>query len=86
MGTPKKTKKYYHKIVFARDFPGGPVVKIPACAEDTGSIPGPGRDHMQQLSPCTGTAEPAGLEPIAHEERGQRDARTPLERSPCCPR
>ena len=29
------------------DFPGGPVVKnSPANAEDTGSIPGPGRSHM----------------------------------------
>ena len=28
VGTPKKTKKYYHKIVFSRDFPGGPVVKM----------------------------------------------------------
>ena len=28
-------------------FPGGPVVKnLPANAEDTGSIPGPRRNHM----------------------------------------
>ena len=31
------------------DFPGGRVVKNPpANAEDTGSIPGPGRSHMPQ--------------------------------------
>ena len=31
------------------DFPGGSVVKNPpASAEDTGSIPGPGRAHMLQ--------------------------------------
>ena len=31
------------------DFPGGAVVKNPpAHAEDTGSIPGPGRSHMPQ--------------------------------------
>ena len=30
-----------------RDFPGGTTVKnLPANAEDTGSIPGPGRSHM----------------------------------------
>ena len=30
-----------------RDFPGGAVVKNPPTnAEDTGSIPGPGRSHM----------------------------------------
>ena len=29
------------------DFPGGPMVKSPpACARDTGSIPGLGRFHM----------------------------------------
>ena len=32
-----------------RDFPGGAVVKnLPANAGDTGSIPGPGRSHMQR--------------------------------------
>ena len=32
-----------------RDFPGGAVVKnVPANAEDTGSIPGPGRSHMSR--------------------------------------
>ena len=32
-----------------RDFPGGAVVKNPpANAEDTGSIPHPGRSHMLQ--------------------------------------
>ena len=31
------------------DFPGGPVVKNqPTNAEDTSSIPGPGRSHMLQ--------------------------------------
>ena len=31
------------------DFPGGPVVKnLSANAEDTGSIPGPGRFYMPQ--------------------------------------
>ena len=44
------------------DFPGGPVVKNPPTnAEDTGSIPGPGRSHTlwsnkarepQLLNPC----------------------------------
>ena len=32
-----------------KDFPGGPVVKIPpGNVEDVGSIPGPGRFHMSQ--------------------------------------
>ena len=36
----KKKKSYW-------DFPGGPVVNnSPVKAEDTGSIPGPGRFHM----------------------------------------
>ena len=35
----------------AWDFPGGPVDKNPpASAENTGSIPGPGRSHMLQSS------------------------------------
>ena len=30
-----------------KDFPGGSVVRnLPACARDTGSIPGPGRFHI----------------------------------------
>ena len=44
-----------------RDFPGGAVVKNPpANAQDTGSIPGPGRfpHAAEQLSPCTTTTEP----------------------------
>ena len=33
--------------VLAADFSGGSVVKnLPAGAQDTGSIPGPGRSHM----------------------------------------
>ena len=39
---PKKIKRKY-----ARDFPGGTVVKNPpANAGDMGSSPGPGRSHM----------------------------------------
>ena len=42
----KKKKK---KNILDGDFPGGAVVKNPlANAEDTGSIPGPGRSHMPQ--------------------------------------
>ena len=42
------------------EFPGGPVVKnLPAKAEDRGSIPGPGRLHMPQLSLSAITPEPA---------------------------
>ena len=38
--------KGFQKFVLG-DFPGGAVVKNPpANAEDTGSIPGPGRSHM----------------------------------------
>ena len=34
-------------LIETREFPGGPVVKNPpASAEDTGSIPGPGRSHV----------------------------------------
>ena len=36
---------------YFEDCPGGPVVKtLPAVAEDTGSIPGPGRLHMRRAS------------------------------------
>ena len=42
---------YLNKSVIRKqckgDLPGGAVVKnLPANAEDTGSIPGPGRSHM----------------------------------------
>ena len=41
------------------DFPDGPVVEhLPASAGDVGSIPGPGRSHMRDVSPCTMTADP----------------------------
>ena len=47
-------------MTMSLDFSGGPVVKNPlASAGDTGSIPGPGRSHMLQLSPCPTTTEPA---------------------------
>ena len=37
------------KIKEKWDFPGGTVVKnLPANAEKTGSIPGPGRSHVQR--------------------------------------
>ena len=43
----------------AEGFPGGPMVKnLPANAEDTGLITGPGRFHMP-LSPGATTPEPA---------------------------
>ena len=35
------------------------VKKLPANAGDTGSIPGLGRSHMLQLSPCPTVTEPA---------------------------
>ena len=64
-----------------QDFPGGAVVKnLPANAEDTGSIPGPGRSHMpwsnwarapQLLSPRAATTE-------AHAPR----ARAPQQEKP----
>ena len=42
----------------ARGFPSDPVAKNPpANAGDTGSIPGPGRSHMEQLSPLIITTE-----------------------------
>ena len=45
-----------------RDFPGGPVVtNLPSNAGDTGLIFGRGTKiphTMEQLSPCTATAEP----------------------------
>ena len=48
-----------------RDFPGGPVVKIPPCnAGDLGSIPGQGTKIPQavgQLSPWATTTELVGL-------------------------
>ena len=57
------------------DFPGGTVVKNPpANAGDTGSIPGPGRSHMQRsnwarapqiLSPRYRAREPQPLSPRA---------------------
>ena len=41
----------FHFWVFAwrkhmQDFPGGPVVNLPAIVGDMGSIPGLGRSHM----------------------------------------
>ena len=81
MGTPKKTKKYCHKTVFSRDLPGGPV---PANAGDTGSIPGPGRDHMWQLSPCARTTEPACLEPVVQRREASGSPHT-ARGGPCSP-
>ena len=55
----------------AQDFAGGPVVKNPpANAEDTGSIPGPRRSHMQQ-GPCTTNAEP-----MLSNKRSHRNEKT----------
>ena len=42
-----------------RDFPGGPVVNMPANAGDTGSVFGPGRFRLpwRQPNPCASTTE-----------------------------
>ena len=55
-------------ILMREGFPAGPVVKnLPCNAEDTGSIPGPGRSHMprsnlahvpQLLSQCSRAHQP----------------------------
>ena len=53
-----------HKIVYCRNFPGGPVVRNPPCnAGDMGSIPGQRTEvpyAMGQLSPQVTTREPVG--------------------------
>ena len=53
-----------HKIVYYRNFPGGPVVRNPPCnAGDMGSIPGQRTEvphAMGQLIPQVTTREPVG--------------------------
>ena len=58
-GTGHCSQQGLHKsLAFSQGFPGGLVVKNPAVnAGDTGSIPGPGRFHVQ-LSPRATTTEP----------------------------
>ena len=49
------------------DFPGGTLVEnLPANVGDTGSIPGPGRFHMEPLSACATATEARALESVRH--------------------
>ena len=84
------------------DFPGGPVVKnLPASAEDTGSISGPGRSHMStgnwacasQLLSSQSRAHkvkllnPMYLQPMLHDKKSHHDEK-PKHRNgeePCSP-
>ena len=58
-------------MVLSQDVPAGPGVKnLPADAEDTGSIPGPGRSHMpQSRSACV----PRLQKPVLHNRRSRRN-------------
>ena len=63
---PQTIKILIHERVF-RDFSGGPVDKNPpASAEDTGSIPGPGRSHMPQSNSVLVLQRLTPMQPRAH--------------------
>ena len=67
------------------DFPNGRVVKTPpANAGDTGLIPGPGRFHMGQLSPCATTTDPGTPESrsTTREATATRSPRTATREQP----
>ena len=61
------------------EFPSGPVVKnLPAHAEDTGSIPGPGRFHMLWATkPMHLSYQVHALEPMLHNKRSHRNEKPP---------
>ena len=72
--------KFYFKVIGLTDFPGGAVDgNPPVNAEDTGSIPGPGRSHVpgsnQACAPQLPSPRAAATEPRA-EAAGTR-ARSP---------
>ncbi|KAI4562956.1 hypothetical protein MJT46_010565 [Ovis ammon polii x Ovis aries] len=72
---PQTIKILIHERVF-RDFSGGPVDKNPpASAEDTGSIPGPGRSHMPQSNSVLVLQRltPMHLEPTLWNKRSDRN-------------
>ena len=66
-------------MLSSRDFPGGPVGgSLPANAEDTGWIPGPGKSHMPQSNKAH---EPQLL--IAHSRPHEPQLLSPLESMLC---
>ena len=60
------------------DFLGGPVVKNPpANAGDSGSIPGPGRFQMEQLSPHATATEAHAIQSLSTTTREATTVRGP---------
>lgn len=67
-------------MVLSQDIPAGPGAKnLPADAEDTGSIPSPGRSHMpQSRKACVPTTEACVSRACAsQQEKPPQMARTP---------
>ena len=73
----KPEYRHWHIKNKCYDFPGGLVDKnLPISAGDTGSIPGPGRSHMQKYTTttdsCASSTEARHLEPVPCNERPLR--------------